>query len=794
MLRNFFVVSVRNLLRHRTFSVMNLAGLVLGIGSALFIFLLVRFEESYDQYHANTERIYRINGGSPTSNEDQFDTGTPHGIVPILRAEFPEVEMAAAVFKINPEQSQVEFNGERTRVNQLYFAMPEFFKMTDYKWIQGSPEASLGAANQVVLTETMARKFFNGDAMGKSLRFNNQTDLIVSGIISDPPMNTDFPFEVVMSHATLEQSKDYMVDELQGSNSFYHTYILLRKGVDPKDINAALKKMVAKHLGKEIADKNIAFRVMPLKDIHFRVGNFNQRTISKTTLSTLNLIGAFILGIACINFTNLSSAQAIRRSREVGIRKTLGSSRKYLIAQFLGETFLVALTATILSFGLVAQLIMISYNLTEIPLSTSILSEPGTYIFLLSTLVIVTVLSGAYPAFILSGYKPSDALRSAVPTAGKGLVLRKGLIAFQFVISQVLIVSTLVVIRQVDYFTNLPLGFNKEAVLTTDIPDPSPSKLSSLKNSLLQHPEIKNITYSLNTPSATINKWWAGLRHASFGDENHGAEVKFIDSVYFNMFEILPLAGSIRMPFDSGKSVVVNEDLVKTIGLSDPGKAIGEKISYWGNDATIIGVVRDFQTVTLAEGMHPVIMINNPGMFQKISVKVDMARAASAIDHLKASWSETFPEYYFTYSFLKDDLNTFYREERKISRLLISFAIVAVGIGCIGLFGLIMFTSAQRTKEIGIRKILGATITNIVSLLSKDFVILVFIAGVIAWPIGYYAMDSWLSGFTNRINLVGNVWVFFVSTLVAVAFAMFTVGFQAARAAARNPTESLRME
>lgn len=794
MLRNFFVVALRNVIRYRTFSGINILGLTLGIGCALFIFLIVQFEQSYDQYHPNIKRIYRVNAGSPNTTLDEMDTGTPQGVAPILRAEFPEVELAAVAYKLNPEQSQIEYNHELTRVNHLFYAQPEFFEMFDFQWIQGSPRKSLSAPNQGILTETMAKRFFNGDAMNKTIRVNNNIDVVITGIIKDPPVNSDFPFEVVMSHATLEKDKNnYDPNGLEGWNSYYHTYVMLRQDANADAFDAKLKQMVATHLGQEKADKFLAFKLIPVSDIHFLSGNFNDRTISRATLFTLGFIGLLIVIIACINFTNLSTAQAIRRSREVGIRKTLGSSRKILVLQFLGETFLITLVAVALAYVLVTQLTLASKRLTEIPLSTDVLVKPETFLFLTGTLIVVTILSGFYPAFVLSGFQPVRALKNTpLVTSLRGIFVRKGLIAFQFMISQVLIVCTLIVIRQVDHFSNLPLGFNKEAVVAADIPDSNPVLLSTLKNKLIGHPAIKGVTYSLNTPSATINKWWSNLEHISFGNDHQSAELKFIDSAYMNMYDIRLVAGTLRIPADTGVSVVVNEELVKTIGIQKAEDAIGEPIKYWNVNATIVGVVKDFQTVTLAEGMHPVILTWRPNFFQKMSVKIDMKESAAAVALVEKSWKETFPQYYFKYSFLEDDLATFYEEERKISRLLISFAIVAVGIGCIGLFGLIMFTAMQRTKEIGIRKILGATITNITTLLSKDFIILVAVAGAVACPIAYFAVKEWLAGFANKIGIIENGWVFPVAILMAVVFALITVGYQALMAAKRNPTESLR--
>lgn len=796
MLKNFFTIAIRNILRYRTFSSINLIGLTMGIVCALFIFLIVQFERSYDQYHTKANRIYRINKGTPNNAYDEFDMGTPQGLAPVLREEFPELELTANIFKLNPEQTQIEIGDEQTRERELYFADPQFFHMFDFTWLQGTPDTSLDGPNEVVITQSLVKKYFKGDALGKAIRLNNEIDLIVSGIIQDPPVNSDFPVQVVISHATMEQNKEwYDPNSLEGSNSFYHTYVLVNEDTDPSDVDVNLKKMIERHLGKEKAGKFLAFRMMPLHDIHFVGGNFNQRTISRATIRTLSFIGLFVLIIACINFTNLASAQAIRRAKEVGIRKTLGSSRQYLIMQFLGETFVLTLTALIASYIIVSQLALVSKNLTDIPLSPDALSNPRTFLFLGALLLGVTVLSGFYPAFVLSGFKPAQALKNSSAITGvQGLFARKGLIAFQFVISQVLIVSTMIVIKQTNYFNTMPLGFAKDAVLTADVPDPAASRLSTLRNNLMQYPEVKNVSFSLNTPSATINKWWANFQHTSFPGDMGVVEVKLIDSVFFTLFEIEKVAGTLAIPGDSGKFIVVNENLVKAIGISDATKAIGEKINYWGIDATIIGVVRDFQTVTLQEGMHPVLLTATKAMLQKVSVKIDMSQATPAIAHFEKHWKEAFPEYYFTYSFLDDDLASFYKEEQKLSRLLVAFASVAIGIGCIGLLGLIMFATVQRTKEVGIRKVLGATITSIATLLSKDFIILVVLAGIIAWPIAYYAMERWLEGFANKINLLQNSWMFVLAAALAIGFAVLTVGFQSVKAALRNPTESLRSE
>jgi ABC-type antimicrobial peptide transport system permease subunit len=790
MILNYLKIAFRNLLRYRTYTIINILGLTLGIAAALFIYLIVRYELSYDTYHSRANRIYRINQGAPGS--DSPDTGTNHLVAELLRNEVSEVEEAGVVFKLNPDQTQMQIGEEMFREPETYLVEPNAFKLLDFEWKAGDPTTALDEPNEVVIAASIAQKYFRGDAIGKVIRFNNNVDLVVTGIISDHPLNTDIPIRIAISHALyLTSNKNELPTTLDGgSNSYYQTFALLREGVDPLQFQERLNQLVEKHLGKEKAEKHYALIPQPLTDIHFNVGNFHQRITSTDTIFALRLIGVFILIIACINFINMASAQAVKRSREVGIRKTLGGKRQHLVFQFLGETFLLTLGALVLAYAIAGQLVGASKALTDIPLNADVMLQPELFVFMVFVLFAVTILSGFYPAFVLSGFQPASALRNKVTVSG--LSLRKGLITFQFLISQVLIVCAFFVVKQNEYFSTGPLGFDKEAILTFDLPSAEASKLSVLRNNLLTRPEITDVTFSLNTPSATINKWWAGLIHPSLKNDT-GVEVKFMDSTYLRMFDIEVIAGTGYVPYGKSDKVVVNETLVKTIGITDVENAIGQTFNYWGQRATIVGVVRDFQTVNLRQGMHPVLLTNN-GYYAKGSAKVDMRHADEAIVSLEKYWKATFPGNFFTYAFLEDDLETFYKEEKKLSRLLTVFAGIAVSIGCIGLFGLITFTTVQRAKEIGIRKVLGATVSNLTGLLSKEFVLLVSVAVVLASPIAWYAMDQWLNRFVNHIPIAEYSWIFFVAGGIAVSLALVTVCLQAIKAAFANPVDSLRAE
>jgi ABC-type antimicrobial peptide transport system permease subunit len=454
----------------------------------------------------------------------------------------------------------------------------------------------------------------------------------------------------------------------------------------------------------------------------------------------------------------------------------------------------VTLIALLLSVIVVSQLASVADTLIEIPLSPEGLSHPDTILFMGILLVSVTLLAGFYPAFVISRFRPVVALKN-LSLEFKGITLRKGLIASQFMVSQALIIGTIIVILQVRHFETKPLGFDKDDVLTTDLPVSDKSKLSVLRNSLLQYPEVKGVSFSLNTPSTTINKWWDSFEHPNFPGEKKSTELKIIDSLYIDLFKIEKLAGRLDFTPGAKDQIIVNEAFIKECGIQNPELAIGQKIKIWGQEATIIGVVKNFQTVTLHEGMHAVLLTPSSGPYlMKASLKIDSELSEQAVSHLEKHWKETFPNYYFTYAFLDDSLSTFYQEDRKVARLLGIFSIIAISIGCLGLFGLIMFAAVQRTKEVGIRKVLGATISDIITLLSKDFVILILIASACAWPVSYYLMNKWLEGFANSIRIADNLWIFGLSGLISLLLALITVGHQAIKSALTNPTDSLRTE
>ena len=792
MLKNYFLIAFRNLSRKRAFSLINIAGLTLGISGALIIFVIVRFELSFDSFHPDTDRIYRVLSGSPR-DPILADAGAPHRLDEVMEDEFSEIEKTAVAFKLNPQQVQLEINNEISREQHVAFVTPSFFQILDFEWIAGSPERSLSEPGQVVIDEEVAEKYFRGDAMGKRINLNNEFDLLVSGIIKKMPANTDYPINLAVSHATYAQSSAYKEQYEPSRSSFYQVFVKLRKGVSAEQVNTRFPAMVEKYLDKETAEKYLTHKLQPIDEWHFStsVDNFAERSVSREAMTSLGLVGIFLLITACINFINLTTAQAVKRSKEVGVRKVLGSSRPQLIGQFMGETALLTFVSILISYLLAANLLPMLSGLLGLPLDFSMMNDPATWLYLLAVGVVVSVLAGFYPAIVLSAFRPVSTLKNNFSVRGsKGLLLRKGLIVFQFGLSQLLIICTVVVLSQMHYFNTASVGFEKEAILTVNLPESDAQAVETIRNQLSRESSVKEVSFSLNTPAATINKYWTYFGHQSLEDEGM-SEIKFIDEQFLGLYDIPLLAGRNVLPSDSTE-ILINEAFLKEIGIQKPEEALGEVVGFYGVEGEIIGVIQDFHSLSLKERIPPLMLVHSPRNFQSASFKINMSQAQEAIAAIENQWMQHFPEYYFSYKFLDDDLATMYEQERKTSRLLLIFSLVAIFIGCLGLYGLISFMAVQKEKEVGIRKVLGGTVTHIIYIFTKDFVLLLGVAFLLAAPLGYYFMQQWLNDFTYSISM--EWWMFVIAALAGLLIAGATVSFRSFRAATANPVKALRGE
>ena len=806
MLKNYFKTAIRNLKRNKSYATINIIGLAVGIASCLLIFIVVQFETSFDQFHKKKDSIYRIASEFHGPDGINYSPGVPFPVAEALRIDYPQIKNVAAIYgntdqliSVQPDEKDAtikKFQEERG----VFFAEAGFFDVFDFPFLAGNPKTSLNDANTGLLTQETAERYF-GDwktAIGKTIKYDNKHLIKITGILRNIPANSDFPLKVVMSYNTLKnlnvaRNLTDWISTFSGATC----YIVLPSDLPAAKFNTMLVSFVNKHKPKEYTkDRLIA---QPLAAIHFddRFGNYSNRTFSKELITTFSLIGLFLLIIACVNFINLATAQAVNRSKEVGVRKVLGSNRSQLTFQFLAETALITFFAIFTAIAIAALAIPLVKDLLEIPVNLNFIDNPQLVLFLLIVALIVTGLSGLYPALILSGFNPITALKSKVTSRMiGGISLRRGLVVLQFAIAQVLILGVIIVVNQMDYFRNASLGFDKEAIMTVPVPGDSISttKYDALKNELLQQQGIKNISFGFGSPSENGN-WYSDFKFdGATKSTQFGANLKWSDVDYFKLYNLQFVAGRPYMKSDTVREFVVNETLINKLGILKPEDAIGKELNFWDGEvvAPIVGVIKDFHSNSLRDPVSAVVLGAWKPMYQGMSIKIEPAKTKEVLATVEKSWTKTFPQYVYEYEFLDQKIDNFYRQENQLSQLYKIFAAIAILISCLGLYGLVSFMAVQRTKEVGIRKVLGATAGKIVYLFSKEFTLLIGIAFLIAAPVAWYFMHEWLQDFTFRIKLDAGIFVFTIA--ISILIAWMTVGYRAIKAALANPVKSLRTE
>ncbi len=681
----------------------------------------------------------------------------------------------------------------------MFFADPQFFKIFQYKWLVNGP-AVLKDPNVTVLTKKMAEKYFGNwhRAVGKFLKLDNVIVLKVAGILDDAPANTDFPLGVATSYETLKHYADiYGYTTTWGrTTSSNQIFMLLPPSESAEKINAQLKEFSKKNYTEE-KKGNIRWNsLQPLRDIHFddRFGNLGDHVTGKSTLWTLSLIGVLIIIMACINFINLSTAQAVNRSKEIGIRKVLGSNRKNLFRQIMGETALIVCMSVIFAVAIATICLPYIKHIDSISEPLNILTV-RTSAFILFIALAVTLFAGLYPSLILSGFSPILAIKNKITSATVGgISLRRGLVITQFAISQVLIIGTIVAISQMNFIRNADLGFNKEAVLVLNANTDSAfiSRETAFKQTLMQLPGVQAASFSSDVPSSD-NNWGTSFAFNHQPNENFTLYYKCADADYFKTFGLQFVAGHGYNTGDSVNDVVINETLVKKLGLKNASDAIDKQIRM-GEDEwkTITGIVKDFKTNSLRNEIEPILIKPKKRLYAVTAVKIKSSNIAHTKNAIEKTWDKFYPEYANTSSFMDDNINNFYQQENQLSLLYKIFAGIAIFISCIGLYGLVSFMAVQRTKEVGIRKVLGASVANIMYLFSKEFTLLIVIAFIIAAPLAWYFTNNWLQNFHYRIQI--GIGVFVLAVLISVVIALITVGYKSLKAAIANPVKSLRTE
>lgn len=808
MIKNYFRIALRNLIRKRAYSAINITGLAVGIAASLLIFLVVRYELSYDKFQPDYNRIYRVVTNSENSGgNDNYNPGVPAPAFPALKADFPQFEGITPIVQISNSQVTVLGNDPNSDVavskkfletGSFGFTYPEYFTIFHSKWLSGNP-AALNQPGTIILNQSLATKYF-GDwkqAMDQFVKLDNIVLLKVSGIIEDAPNNTDFPFEAFISYESYKaNARTYFYSPEWGSLSSNHqVYVKLKPGISAASLKTPMEAFVKKNFGEGKRKKRTQV-LQPLSEMHydFRYGTFGDHSSSKTILWTLSLIGVLILIMASINFINLSTAQAVGRSKEVGVRKVLGGSRAQLIRQVMGETFLIVVVAVIFAIILAKLTMPFLSHVASVPASLPLFTV-ATGLFLLLLMLVVTLLSGIYPALVVSGFKPALALKNKIHSASMGgISLRRILVITQFAISQVLVVGTIVAITQMNYVRNADLGFNKDAVLVLPAYADSlnATRMNPFKQRALQDPQVLSVSFASDEASSD-NNWASNFAFDNKNDEEYAVFHKFGDADYLKTYGLELIAGRNYTPSDTSKEYVVNEALMKKLGVKDAASMIGKNLRIGsGKRYPIVGVVRDFKTNSLRDEVKPLTIAPRSEFYFTIAVKLRTEQLAKTVERIQKLWESTYPEYAYTSHFVDDTIARFYQQETQLALLYKIFAGIAIFISCLGLYGLVSFMAAQKTKEVGIRKVLGASVANIVYLFSKEFTLLIFVAFVIAAPIAWYLMSNWLDNFVFRISI--GIGVFALAIFLSLVIAWLTVGYKAVSASLANPVKSLRSE
>ena len=797
MLRNYFKTAIRSLLRNRTYSVINIAGLAAGIAVFLLIFVVIGFEKSYDDFHPNKDRIYRVLSEFHHPDHSVFcNQSVPSPLPTVLRKDFPELVATTGIYESSGDQVLIpgKDGGEPKKFKEadgVFNLEPDFFKIFDFPWLAGGPGV-LNDPHAAVLTRKTAERYF-GDwhtAIGRTITFNGRWNFTVKGVLADMPANTDFQFKIITSYAgtTFPHSTDWV-----STDGSHECYILLPPGMTAASLEPRLRAFSKKY---RPADDKDELSIQSLSLVHNYdeyMGNYSGKNVRPEVVRALWLIASFILLIACMNFINLSTAQAVNRAKEVGVRKVLGSDRTDLKVQFLMETFIIVFCSLLLA-AIIAQLVLpLLAKMLDLALSVRLLYTPVILYLLAGLALTVTLLAGFYPAVVLAGFNPVTALKSKV--AARGIMLRRGLVVLQFVIAQGLIIATVVMLKQMNYFQRGSMGFDKEAVVDVPFPHDSigVSKMDYLRNELLAMKGVKSVSFC-STPPATDDNNWTPFNFDHSAKETQWYVInKFADSNYLKTYGLPLAAGRNFEASDSVTEFLLTEQGVKQLGFSRPEDVLNKHVELWGYfKGTLVGVLKDFHTTGFKDGLCPTLIVKSKRSYSNAGIKLYPGDVAGTLAAVEKLWNKTFPNYVFDYQFLDEKIGEFYKQERQMAHLYQLFAFIAIFLSCLGLYGLASFMAVQRVREIGIRKVLGASVQHIVTLFSREFVLLIGLAFLVAAPLAGYFMHLWLMSYIYRVDM--GVWVFVVSGVAAVLIAVLSVSFQAVRAALMNPVKTLKTE
>ncbi len=814
MYKNYIKIALRNIQKYKGYSFINILGLAIGMAACVLILLFVRYELSYDKHNEHSDRIYRLERrylASDGSIAGGFATLAP-SFAPFLEKDFPQMEHIMRMF--DPGNTLIRYEDHKFIEDRFYFAEHDIFEVFTIPLIQGDSKTALSEPNSLVISESMAEKYFpDKDPIGKQVKVDQHGLFQVTGVMRDTPPNSHAHFDFLASYITLKglygsSENDYFLGTRNFSDNVVHIYMRLARSIDLEKIKSGIPAFLDEYMGTRKdrdgniirASQNTTILFRKILDIHLHSNTRSEHEPNSDYryVVLFTIIAIFVLIIACINFMNLSTARAAKRAKEVGLRKVVGADRRLLMSQFLGESFLTALIAMSLALVFVGLLLSAFSSFSGRVLDLKLLLDPHGIILLLCVFFLTGVASGFYPAIYLSSFSPATILRGEVTRGRRGAMMRKALVVFQFAISIALIVCVGVVSRQMRYLQNADLGFDRDNIVLIPADNVIKQNWRQFKQALVSSPNVVQVTLSKRAPTGMLGDA-PGFRTKVYGEAKASTIYmphNRVEHDFFKTYGMKIIAGrdfSIEHSTDASEAFIINELAVKQLGWKTPEEALGAPMSVPGRkQGSVIGVVANFNYESLHNEIVAIVSYVVPQQANTVSIRITAGKTGEALKHAEGVWARLHPESAFTYDFLDDRIAELYRNETRMMQMFGYFSLFAIFIASLGLFGLASFTAEQRTKEIGIRKVMGATLSSILFLLSKEFTKWVLVANIIAWPVAFLAMRGWLNNFAYRITIG---WMeFVVAGVLTFLIALLTVSYQSIKAGLANPADSIRYE
>lgn len=789
MLKNYLTSAIRNIYRNKATSFINIFSLSIGLACAVIVSMMVIYENSFDDFHENEDRVYRVYTQANRAGNTDFLAPVQYPLLRKLEESIPEIETTIKVTEFN---SLVSYN-DKNFYETVLFTDEEFFEVFSFPLKQGASISVLNDPKSVVLSESISKKYFgDDDPMGKTITARENESYKVTGIFYDLPKNSSIQADFIVSNNGLNSTNFNRYDAWTNFGNDYG-FVLLRSNTDVESVERKITEINRNNINTDYSYR-FKYHLMPLSEVHFSNNNYDfLRTTPPIFLIVFSILALFFLLIACINFINLSTARSAKRNKEVGIRKVIGAKRNQLITQFLSEAFILTLTSLFFAFILVSISIPFVNELTNNNLHLGLLSNP-LYILIITIIVLFTgAASGTYPAFVLSASKPITVLQNSILKKQSGYSLRAGLVVFQFAISIFLMLGTITVYSQLEFLLSKNLGFNKDRIIAITIEEIKlRESIKTFKTELLRNPEIAKATFSSRVPGGNISSQTSAYPEGGDNESEVRMQLMEIDYDFISTYQLKILKGrnfSPEFSTDTSRAILINKTAMTKLGYDEP---IGKRVRFGNDYYTIVGVVNDFHYSSLKNNILPLTFSLNINSGRYLSVQLSKANVTDQIDYIKHVYSDFSPNHPFSYDFLSENFEKYFRAETTIGKLLSVLSILAIIISCVGILGLVSFTAEQKSKEIGVRKVLGASVSNIVFMLGKEFLKWVLIANIIIWPIAYYLLEEWLSTFAYRIGL--NYLVFFAGLIISLVITIGTVSYHSIKAANANPVESLKYE